>query len=489
LHQLARRAQDPSIESRTVQLLVVASLLVLRIMSGIMFSAAAGLLVATAVLSLGGSERPEWLQSISTTALALAAALGGGAVGLFLLMPARAALIRRVPAEQDQKLAPIIVIVILGLLGLTVLLVPTVLAWGARSLALLHDLTGHRSDSLGLAFIPAAVLFAAPLMALMALAASAVAAVLSLSAPASHVPRVLAGCACVQAGLVAGVYLMERGIRVAGAAVRQFVDGASDPAASAQVAGWLARHDVAAGASGTRLTWLLGGFLVALALTWVVAARRPTPTRGAAAVVDPPSFATASPVAVPPIQPSASSDFEGSAYSVRPRKTWLGPFDWSPTTYDIASIPPMSRLRFSFSWTTGMIRREPQGPDLFTVTASKGRAVLGQQRYVVADLRTGSEVGTLLPSGADWELRGASGESLAEVLQIEQKAGRARYLAKSGDEEICRFVWGFTGMTAGSAELQLDFLPGSDRRVPKVLAIALGPVLEHRARRASHRYS
>jgi hypothetical protein len=75
--------------------------------------------------------------------------------------------------------------------------------------------------------------------------------------------------------------------------------------------------------------------------------------------------------------------------------------------------------------------------------------------------------------------------TIAATLQVPAVLASARYVAQADGEDICRFVWGFLGLSVLSAELQIEFLPGAERRVSKAMAIVLGPILEDRARRAS----
>lgn len=131
-----------------------------------------------------------------------------------------------------------------------------------------------------------------------------------------------------------------------------------------------------------------------------------------------------------------------------------------------------------------MVRREPDGTDVLSVKTSS-RGLFGRDGYVVAETRTGSVIGSVVPIGFDWELRDASGAPVAYVGALEEGVGLVRYAAKVGEREVCRCVWGFLGATVASAELQVEFLPGVEPRFNRALAIVLGPVLEQRARRAS----
>jgi len=111
--------------------------------------------------------------------------------------------------------------------------------------------------------------------------------------------------------------------------------------------------------------------------------------------------------------------------------------------------------------------------------------LFGGYSLEVRDARSGSAIGALVPVGSDWEVRDAAGQAVAHALQIDMRIGRARFVAKAGDQELCRFVWGWTGLTAASAELQIEFLQDVDARLDKGLAIVLGALLDHQARQAN----
>jgi hypothetical protein len=477
-----------------LSIFVLAALVVLRIISAAMFAAAAGGLAAGAV-SLGLTASPEWLRSISTFVLMLAVSFGIGAAGYSMMLPSRAELLRRTPGSQQPSMPPALIIVIAALAAVAVWQVPALMAWWSGNLALAGDLIGGGPDPIGLDIIPKVLVLSTPILASAGLTAFVMTSVLALSAPSGLVSRVLTACVLLQGGLVGGLHAHERAIRTATSAVQALVNNDGDATASAQVAGWLSRYDSAAVLGASRLVWLLAGYALALVMARVLAPERPptsAPAFGAGtdavpipAPARPPAITVARPASAPlPDDPGGAAEFDYSTYSVRPRRPWHDPLVWRYTEYDIASIPPMARARFSFSWRTGTIRREPNGPDLLSVRALGG-GLPGRRSYGVSDSRTGHEIGTLVPVGSDWEARDASRAAVAHVLEIERRAGRAQYVAKNGEREICRFVWGFMGMTVSSAELQIEFLGGADARFSRALAIAIGPILEHRARRSS----
>jgi hypothetical protein len=65
--------------------------------------------------------------------------------------------------------------------------------------------------------------------------------------------------------------------------------------------------------------------------------------------------------------------------------------------------------------------------------------------------------------------------------------GFASYVANVGEQVVCRFTWAMQGLTAASAGLDVEFVSGSDAGFDKALAMALAPILEHKARAAAER--
>jgi hypothetical protein len=180
------------------------------------------------------------------------------------------------------------------------------------------------------------------------------------------------------------------------------------------------------------------------------------------------------------------SRFNDSLYSIAGRPSVAGTFLGKPAAYDIASIPPKSSERFALSWTgnTGVLSRQPSGEEIYRIDAHRSLGLSGRRVYEVIDASTGASIGTLTKIGSDWDVRDTSGVTAVRVLRFDAGPARARYVAKWGDQDIWRFVWGLAGVTGASAEMQLEFLDADDR-INRALAIALGVVLENQARRVS----
>ena len=106
-----------------------------------------------------------------------------------------------------------------------------------------------------------------------------------------------------------------------------------------------------------------------------------------------------------------------------------------------------------------------------------------KRAYDVSDPATGAAIGRLLPQAADWHIVDALGQRVADVVQSTAGFPQTSYVITAGGEELCRLV-AVMGATAASAEVQIEFLPASDGRLERSLAIALAPIIEERARRA-----
>lgn len=472
-----------------MQLIVAPVLLVLRIIAAMMFAACLGALTATVVSLFTVGERPDWLGALTMFAIALAVVFGAGSFGMSRLMPAAAELSRQRGRDREASVPTAFVLLLTALVGVGVLQIPAFVAWWVRNLTLARVLTGGETDPMGLYLIPTALVVATPTLGCIALAAFVAGGVLALVAPHDLTSRVLGAAAMLQGGLVCGLIVIERAVRDVAGAVQRLADSSSDRLGSAQVADWLAQYDLSSGWLSARLVLLLGGFLLAVVVSRAVVQRRMSAEEERAFdAVDPaPSPQPMDPVvaAVPP-----SSDFDDSAYSVRPRQSWLSAWAGRYAQYDIASIPPTSRTRFSLTWKgqTGKVRHEPNGPDLVSVGVQSA-SMFGGSSYEVTDARTGAATGMLVSSGFEWEIRDSSGRTVAEVKAVRTGVGGSVFVATAGQQEVVRFVWGFAGMTAASAELQIEFLPGSEARVHKALAIVLGALLDHQARRASRWHS
>jgi hypothetical protein len=254
--------------------------------------------------------------------------------------------------------------------------------------------------------------------------------------------------------------------------------------ATARPSAWLAGNDMTAAAFGWRLVWMLGASLAALAF-----AELSSPRRTAVESETLPEQQAAERQTAPPPRPSAAlpsgSAFDQSNYSVRTRMSLLNPFVRRYSEYEIRSIPPMSSARFSFSWKTGFVKREPGGPVLLAMTPAAAPGLFLNRSYAVTEGTSGAPLGELVPSGSDWKIVGAAGQPLAYVLRGAARAGFVRYDATFEERELCRFTWTL-GATIASAELELEFMPDADPAF-RLLAVALAPILELRARLFSER--
>lgn len=449
----------------------------------------AALAAAVATWTVADTVRHEWIASLLAFAVVFAFSLVASAVGAILLMPT-AELSKPIRRGEPDDAPALLALVLVALAAAAVLQLPLVMSLWAQDRALI-DPIGGRPDPLGLDIVPAAILFSIPSLATAALATCVLASLIGISGRAGLLVNVLTSCAAMQTGLVASVHLLLREFRETGTRLLMLVGDERNPELSAQVAEWFAAHDAIAAPVGGRLLWILGGSLAAVAISEVLAARR-QPGMVAGSPVE---ASSSEPVrTVPPSLPqpvsvsSASSAFDYSNYCIKPRRTFLQSLvlRWYPE-YDIQTIPPMSRTRFSFSWKTGTIRREPGGPDLVTLEPAERQNRVGARSYVVIDAVSGRLLGKLVPNWSAWEIVGPPGDSIGRVEKETGTAGFASYVAIVNEEIVCRFTWGMPGYLAHSSELEVEFLRGTHARFDRAVMIALAPILEHKARMASER--
>jgi hypothetical protein len=456
-----------------------------------MSAAGAGALVA-GVVSSTFEVSPDfaWVTSLSKFGLALAAVFVPAAAGAYIVLPARNAILRDIRGEPDASLPAPLVMVLWALGGAAVLQVPALLAWWTTDRSVLDLVIPRGPDPLGWNSVPVAVLFSMPAMATAALAACLLTSLLTLTAPVKLSPRVLASGIFLQAGLIAGGILLTREAHLLSGSVFASMPAADVTATVRAVQDALQHHDAAAASVHVRLVWTCCGYLAALGFLVFSA---PSHAGGAidapGAPAEPPTTAATAPFVpfVPSVPSKAGVVFDDTNYSVRPRMTKLESlFIRKHANYEIQTIPPRSRSRFSFSWTTGVLRHEPSGPALLALTPARAPGLFTGHAYAVADAVTGEPLASLVPRGADWEIVHPAGDHIARVLQAQAGHGFARYTALIGEREVCVFKWALTGLTVVSAELEIEF-SREDTSFDRALAVAIAPVLEQQARMISER--
>jgi hypothetical protein len=187
------------------------------------------------------------------------------------------------------------------------------------------------------------------------------------------------------------------------------------------------------------------------------------------------------------LPPPSAAPFEQSNYCVKVRAGLWNPFVRRHSEYEIRSIPPMSSAHFSFSWDTGMVRREPDGPPLLAVAPPEAPGLFGSRAYVVTDAAARAPLGQLVPDGDGWRMVAPSGQPAGDVVRRDARPGFVRYQATLAGREVCRFTWTIAA-TVVSAELEIEFTPDADAAL-RMLAVALAPILELRARLFSERHT
>jgi hypothetical protein len=461
--------------------MLLVALGVLRLITIVVFANGMGALAATAAsLPFASQSDAAWVEDLFSFALTIGITSLVTAVASFRLMPSWAALRRR--ETPGEPAAPAVETLLLaGLAIIAALQVPALVNWWNADRMLLREVIGSGWDPLGLELIPAVMLFSLPTLATALLAAFLATSVAAALAPRRATKQVLIAGVILQAGVVVVEYLALGGVQDLGRTIVQAMDTAPSDA-SAQAIDWFGRHDRVARLLTWRVAAVFAGYLMTL---FVVAySSRDAGPGGVAtdstAPVAPPPVPV--PAAVPPSISQASGAFDASHYVLRLRHTFIGMIAGRRfIAYDIQTIPPRSRTQLSFSWATGLMRREPSGPDLLLVQSAE-RHGLFARAYVVTEPASGSVLGKLVPHGSDWDIVDAQGRAVASVVETHAAFDRATYVVTAGNHEVCRLTW-IGGMTI-AGEVEIEFLRAADRGIDRALPMALAPVLEDRARRA-----
>jgi hypothetical protein len=479
---------------------------ILRIAAAGLLTAGLAAMASLSVTWVASASAGPFMAALQAFSIKFGLICLASAIGTRFLMPREADVTRPIRPGMASSPSPMLKLLLAVLAAAAVLQAPALARWFAQDQTLLYQITEGKTDDLGLALIPAVILFSMPVVAATAVITFVLSSVLGSLARAQLTFPILAACAALQAGLVVGERFVLGGVRSFGEALSRAVGSSGDTLATAQTTDWFGRHDVVASDMSWRLLWIFAAYLVVtLVSAWlspareeddvpdVAAGRAPEPAiRGvaAASVAEPPipGVVRFSGETVPAALSPGPGVFSDSSYSVRPRRTLLDTMLMQQYgTYDIQSIPPMARARFSFSSRSGVVRREPDGPDLAAVRADGRTGLVGRHTYSVEDLATGALLGRLVPSGREWDMVHGSGSLVARVREESTGVGPWTYVAVTGDREMCRFTWALQGLSVNSAEMDVEFLEGWDGRFDRVLAIALAPMIEHRARLARQR--
>ena len=455
----------------------------------------AGLAAITAVAAswmmrlVTGGSRLGWMTPVQMFALEMAGAFLIAALGTSYFVPRTSDASRVEPGARG--LSPILVLLLAALAIVALAHVPSLTAWWAEDHLLLTQATGSERDPTGLRMIPAVILFSLPTVAALALVTFVLTSIVGMLGRPELAPAVLTGCAFLQAGVVIGEQFLLRAMAALGSTVLGAIARSPDADATAQVTEWLARHDAAAAGPSWRLLWIVGGYAVAAAASRFLQSHPhgAEQVSAAAPVTDaavPAPFPSVPVETLPTVTSSAASAFPHPSYSVRARQNFVELFLRRYSTYDITSIPPSTQSRFSFSWRNGILRREPNGPDLLAVTRGDRYGMSGGREHRVTDVATGGVVGLLRSVGSDWEIADASGTRLARIVEERSGVGYITYAALMNGQPVCRFTWAMQGLTVASGALDVEFV-SADSPVDRAFAIAVAPVLEHKARRASER--
>ncbi len=468
------------------------AVLAFRALTGAAFSAGIGAFGAWLVSrTLGRSDGFEWAASLPPFALTLSMALVVTSVAATTLMPNRTALVRNIRGEYDPPLGHPLIVLLAILCGFAMLQVPRAVGWAGDEYALVRGMRPAQRDPLGLDVIPIVVALYLPLLTLLTLGLFFLTSLLTVFAPSRFAFRVIAAGVALQIGYTGAIVLSSTEIRTLASALTSAVGPDDMPQA---LIDWLQRHTAGVARAIPSIIWTSVGYLFAAGVAY-----HSTKDRGPGGVSPIPATknaVTETPRVTPPRvvhASAAAAAIDESTYSVHPRMTLVESwFTRSCTRFEIRTVPPRSRKWFSFSWATGALRQEPDGTDLVVLRPPSAPGLFLSRAYEAIDAKTKEILARFEPRGADWEIVDAAGAPLGRILRESIGLGPVKYRAFVGNDEVVRYKWALAGLTASSAQLEVEFLSptageGSHPRLDRILAIAIAPILEQRARIANER--
>jgi hypothetical protein len=178
----------------------------------------------------------------------------------------------------------------------------------------------------------------------------------------------------------------------------------------------------------------------------------------------------------PPQPPSAAAKlFNERTYRVRPQPQLLLGLRKFFDDYEIRGA---SHEHFSYTMTSGVLKRESDGAVLFSVSR---RAAALTDTFDVVDSETGTRVGSFRSRGPGWDIDDALGRPVLFVVRDLEEERHMRYVASIGDREVCRYTWSFGPFGLFNVALEVEFSEGGPP-FDRALAVALGPFIEEEAR-------
>jgi hypothetical protein len=453
----------------------------------------AALVASLAASAIGRSDHPLIAAAMGFV-WKIALTLLPAGIATLALMPSAMDLAQP-PREAETELPAPFMLAMIALCGVAVFQLPGLVAWWAENRRLFAPLGLDRTSPYGLELVPATILLSMPFVATVALVTFVLTSILVVTVRADLAFRVLLASIALQGGLALACYLGRTGLHEVIASGRAMSDRAPASPALSAITDWIAREPAIGGTVALRLLWLWGAYIVVAALVELMTPRRvavsssavdaghPVPTESDRAAL------RAHTTATPQAPSHASRLFTDSNYSVRPRRNWLTALiARRHDQYDIRNIPPTRSGHFSFSWSTGVVQREPQGEKLLALEKREPGGVFSRPSYAVVDVPTGAPIATLKPRKPDWEIVNAAGDTIAEVVQTGQSPGDVTYVARVGDINVCRFHWAMHGLGVWTGELEVEFLTPADGPFDRALGIALAPLLEEHGRLTSEKF-
>lgn len=348
-------------------------------------------------------------------------------------------------------------------------------AWFGVNIATLEQLS--RADPFGLRIFPAALMFVQPAVAAIAAISVLCAAWIVGASHPLRASRAFLNIAGTQA-LVA-VILIISGPPINGTLTRllPMFENRRTPGALVQPGHFVLLQTAARNSIVRQLFGIAVGCMAAALIARFVTRKRSLERSAERLALEAAPIVEGVAVAPASLPTSGARHLKQDSYDVRPSVgRWAGVLRHD-NHYNIRAVAhaKSNQEAFSYSMKEGVLRREPDGETLLSLTTREGAPGFA---YSVSDpSRRLAAVFVYRDNG--WEIRDPQGHTLADVTRELDDAGAALYVARSADVEVCRYTWS-TGAGPMNPVLLVDFASGTT--FDRALAIALAPYLEEEAR-------
>jgi hypothetical protein len=376
---------------------------------------------------------------------------------------------------------PLFLYILAGVLAIGAIWpIQIVVAWIGGDIAIARQLL--RGDSLGFGIFPSLLMFARPGLALIGALSGPLASYVAFRGTAVEAFATLAKAALAQGTVALVLYISERSTNgVLGWILLAFENPRQ--AGSIRSADAVALQAASAASLLTPLVVVAVCYGIGAVLAEFIRPRaaESEPVPESQGLEELPAVVDVAASNAPP-QPAtgAATAFRQSTYEVRPSLGRMVAFTKWNNDYEIraAAFARSNQERYSFSMTTGMLRREPGGVPLLTLRYANDKA------FEVVDNDAGM-VAMVQLQEPGCEIQDRVGRPIISVVRVDSGPGRALYRARCAGLDVCDYTWS-SGSGPLNPLLLVDFESG--KTFDRGLALVVAPFLEEEARLESEKY-